>query len=511
MPETNAEGLNIAAVVESSQGESPPPTTGWLNLEADAVTDPGPQYKKMARSPFTITRQLRRPFISGLDCALTLDLDAIKDHIDIFGEAMFKSVWKHSGGTDQSKFIIAAVVDGGGSADSFTVAADGDLADGTLIVTRGLGEEENEGLFRVTTGSTGTSVKVPTATLIAEASPPANATLDVAGYQFAAGDLELDADGNLITTVKDLTTLGLQEHQFVYLPSQDEVDPPYAFDDADYYGFAEIITIAANKLTLRRRGWTVGAADNGGTRTIRLFFTKWIRNVARSHDDENLVSHAFEVTYPGLAAGPVDAYEYLLGYMLDQTTFNMPAEGKVTMQCTFVGTTASDPTTTRESGPSSALDVVTSLAVSTSADITRLSVDNVDETGLMTDFADLKIMLKNNIVGAKAVGHLGNRFTPLGVFEADTEAEVYFTDPEVVTAVHDNRILREAAGMRNDDFGMLLDVPSMGAMQAPKKIEHNKLITISSKMSGFMDSDSQFTAGLSVFAYLPTQAPGLET
>lgn len=511
MAETNSEGINIAATEETSQGVSPPPSTGWLNLEADAIGDPGPAYKKMARSPFTITRQLRRPFISGLDCALTLDLDAIKDHVDFFGEAMFKSNWKHSGGSGQSKFLVTAVTDGGGGVDGFTVAADGDVLTGTLVVTRGFDDPENNGLFRVAVGSTDTSVKVPTGSLVADASPNANATLDVAGFQFSAGDLDLDGDGNFVTVTKDFTTLGLQVGQFGYIPNSAEVDPPYCFANDAYYGFFEVVAIAANKLTVRRRGWTVGAATTETTTTIRMFFTKWIRNVARSHSDENLVSHAFEVTYSDLAAGPADAYEYLLGYMLDQVTFNMPAEGKVSMSCTFVGTTAEDPDTVRATGPSSALNVVTSLAVSTSSDITRLSIDNVDETGLMTDFQDLKIMLKNNISPEKAVGHLGNRFTPLGVFEAQTQAEVFFTDPEIVTCVHDNRILRLAAGMRNDDFGMVIDIPSTGAMKAAKKIEHNKLIAVSSEISGFMDATSGFTAGMSVFAYLPTQAPGLET
>jgi hypothetical protein len=509
--EVNAETVNIAATEETSQGAATPPTTGWLNLEADAIGDPGPSYKSQARMPFTITRQLRRPFLAGMDCVLTLDVDVIKDHLDFFGPAIFKSDWKHSGGTGQSKFLIAAVVDGGVGADSFTVEDDGALPEGTLIVTRGLADEENNGLFRVAAGSTDTSVKVPTDTLVPDASPNANATLDVAGFQFAESDAELDADGNLITTTKDLRTLGLQEHQIVYFASSEEVDPPYCFDNAEYYGFTEILTIEQHKITFRRRQWTVGAADDGDGKTIRLFFTKWVRNVARRHADENLVSHAFEVTYPGLAAGPADAYEKLLGYMLDQATFNFPTEGKVSLQLTFVGKTATPPETDRWTGPSAALNVVTGLAVSTSADIKRVHIDNVDESGLMTDFQDLKITLRNNIQAEKAVGHLGNRFTPLGAFEAQIEAEAYFTDPDVVTAVRDKRIIRAFAGGRNDDFGFMLDVPSTGAMESPKKIEHNRTVTVSSKISGFMDSDSQFTAGLSMFAYLPTRAPGLET
>jgi hypothetical protein len=507
MAESNAEGINIAAVAESAQGADPAPTTGWLNLEADAIGDPGPGYKKMARSPFTITRQLRRPFISGLDCALTLDLDAIKDHIDFFGPSMFKSAWKHSGGSGQSNFIVSAVTDGGGSADGFTVAADGDVLVNTLFVTRGFTNSENNGLFVATTGSTDTSVKVATGTLVAE-TPPANAQLDIAGFQFAAGDLELDVDGNFTTTAKDCATLGLQVGQMVYIPSAAEASvmgsANYAFTNAAYTGFAKVVSVTTNKITVERRGWTVGAATTETTTTIRMFFTKWIRNVARSHSDESMASHTFEVTYSDLAAGPADAYEYLRGYMLDEVTFSMPSEGKVSMQCTFIGMTADDPTSSRATGPSTALNVVSSLAMSTASDITRLSVDNVDESGLMSDFSDLSITLKNNIQPHKAVGHLGNRFTPLGVFEAQTKSKVYFTDEDMVTAVHDNRILRLAAGMRNDDFGMVIDIPSTGAMTSKKSIEHNKLIEIESEIAGFMDATNLYTAAMSVFAYLPT-------
>jgi hypothetical protein len=499
--EVNAEGINIAAAVETTQGQSTPPTTGWLNLEADAIGDPGPQYKKMARSPFTITRQLRRPFIAGLDAALSLDLDAIKDHVDFLGPAIFKSDWKHAGGTGQSFFRPTAV-----TATGYTVASLGALADNTLVIARGFTNAENNGLKVLAGTSTGTEIKC--AGLTIEASPPANATIEVCGFQFAAGDLELSASGHLTATAKNLTQLGLQVGQFCYLPTAAEAlamgSALYGFSNTAYTGFFEVTASAAGQLTIRRRGWTVGAATAEATSTVRLFFTKWIRNVARSHADENIVSHCFEVTYPGLAAGPADAYEYLKGYMLDQVTFNIPSEGKVTMQAAFIGMEATDPSASRETGPSTALNVVTSLAVSTSSDITRLVVDDVDEVGLMSDFQDLKIMLKNNIAGEKAVGHLGNRFTPLGVFEAQVEAEVYFTSPDMVTAVSDNRILRLAAGMRNDDFGMVIDIPSTGAMESPKKIEHNKLITVSSKIAGFMDGTSGYTAGLSMFAYLPT-------
>ena len=504
MPATNAEGLNIAFVEETSPGASPPPTTGWYNQECNVITDPGPDYKKQARNPFTITRQLRRPFVAGLDCTLSLEVDATRDSVRYFGPGMFKSVWKDSGGKGQAVYAVTSV-----DADGFNVAALGDLPDGTLVVSRGSENDENNGVW-VVSGAAPGKIAI-TGALTVEADPPANMIVEVCGFQFGAGDFEIDADGNFTTTVKDLTQLDLNEHQFVVLGSADEVDLPHHFANAEYYGAAEVITIAANKLTTRRRSWEVGLADDGAGKTIRLFFTSWIRDVARSHDDENLVSYAIEATYPGLAEGPADSYEYMLGYMLNDTTLNMAAENKLTMQMTFIGKSAEVPTTERATGPENALDPVTSLAVSTSSDFIRLSVDNIDESGLMSHFEDLKIVIKNNITAEKAIATLGNAFTPLGVFESQWSGRVFLETPEIVTAVKDNRILRLAAGARNDDFGLMLDTPSAASMKSKKIIEHNRTVRIDSETDGFMDSKSKFSMAMSYFAFLPRQAPGLET
>lgn len=500
----NSEGVDLRAVADAVQGAFPPPATGWFGIEANAIGDPGPEYKKDSRRPFSITRQIRRPFVAGLDCALTLEMDVTKDHMDVFAEAMFKAAFKHSGGKGQSLYRPTAV-----TATGYTVPALGDYPANRLFIARGFGTA-NDGIklsvvsadpLEIKTGGTVVQAVYP--------ATPANAQLEFCGIQAnVAADLRIDAQGNLTSQGGvDFTTLGLNVGQLLYFPSQAEAtamgDVNFAFANAAYYGLAEIDAIAAAKITFRRRQWVVGAADAAPAKTVRVFFTKWIRNVARSHADERLVSHTFEVTYPGLAAGPADAYEYLRGYMLDDVVFKIPAEGKISMQLKFVGKTANDPSAARQAGPNIALDPVTGLAISTATQMLRLSIDNVDETGLMTDFQDMNITLKNNIAGEKAIGQLGNAFTPLGEFEGMTSSKAYFADLNVVIAVRDNRILRLLAGGRNSDFGMVLDMPSTGAMKSDKTIEHNKLVTINSEVSGFMDATRKYTAALSMFAYLP--------
>jgi hypothetical protein len=503
MSEVNAETLNVAVAEESTHGTIP--STNWTNIEPNELSGTEATINKQARTPFTITRQLRRSFKAGVDVGLSMELDVTLDHILLFAEAMFKSNLKHSGGTGLAVFRPTAA-----TATGFTVAALGNLADGTLVASFGWPEDENNGVF-VVDGASGTEITVAGG-LTANGAPPSNVLVLVVGFQFAAGDLELDVDGNLTTTAKNLTQLGLNKGQWIYLGGADEIDPPYRFDDADYFGHAKIaLTPAANKLTLARRSWTVGAPDNGGTRTIRLFYTAWIRNVARLHADEKLVSHSFEIAYPGLSAGPAAAYRYKAGCMLNTCAFAMPAEGKMTMQLEFIGKTTTDPSPDRLAGPSSARDVVSELAISTSSDINRLSVEEVDESGLMTDFADISLTVNNNITPADAVGFEGNRFTPLGVFQVDVAANAYFTTEEIATAVSDNRILRLAAGGRNDEFGLLIDVPSTGELAAPESIQHNQLVTVNASIQGFIDRHEAYTAGMSLFGYLPTRAPGLET
>lgn len=499
MGATESEGMNLAVVEETSQGATTPPTTGWLNLEVDSFGDPGAQYKKLGRNPYSRKRQLRRPIVVGADMTFALQFDLIKDHIDVFGEGIFMSSYKHSGGNDQSKYPVSAVTGTG-----YTVAANGDLQDGVMVKAQGFEIDGNNGLKVLAGTSIATEIK--TTGLVAEASPPANAIVEVAGIQGVTADLRLDVDGNLTSQGGfDFTTLGLNVNQFIYLPHQDEVFDVHAFANAEYFGFAQIDVIAAGKLTLKNRDWTVGAADTGTGKTIQVFFTKWVRDVPRKDSDEAKKSYQFEVAYTDLETGPTDAYTYLRGNMINKWVFNFSPENKATVDAEFIGMTASNPTADRVTGPNDAIDPVSGLALGTSTDFTRLRLDNADESALIdgADFVDLKLSLMNNITPEKALNTLGNRFTPLGQFQVDITAEVFFTTPEIVIALRDNRQLALSVAMRNDDFGVLVEVPSMGMMKDPQKIEHNRVVKITTENQGYEDALKGYTAGMSVFAHLP--------
>lgn len=713
-PETTfsaqTEASNLAMVEETLLGSRNPPTTGWYNLDPNSYGNFGATYKKTPRDPITKSMQKRKGMLTDEDSGLAIELDVTKDNIDRFGQSIFRSVWKHSGSTGMSLFTINAV-----TATGYTVDGLGALLQRTLVVARGCDRDENVGLKLVGAGSTNTEIKTPG--LVVEASPPDNAVVEVAGFRGASGDIELDTDGNLISTVFDFSAQNLREFQWIYIGGED-TDNRFATDE--FYGAARIAVdgIATHKLTLDRRSWevesyasldllsvasnfdtvlqavTIGTTGNsvtvsavadgtpavkasrdmdagggtphwdtvirakvagtagnsitielvagaptaagvltevgqhvkiqfkatvtastvadietliagstlievatpgtpgdaldatdvlasvaltGGTdatapsvvevgsavtlhftpgtttveemeavitsdatiieiarpgtpanillltaddfgatnltggatgdddgagKEIDIYYSRWIRNVAMDHADYRKPSICFEATLPDIYDGS-DGYEYMLGNMCDEWTWNIPQTSKATVNCTFIGTRSLKLTSTRRTGPADALDPVCQEGVSTMTDVQRLRLSEIDETGISTDFSSAKITAKNNISPEKQVGKRGARIMNQGTHDEMFEADVIFTDPRVINAVRDNTTCTCDFLLRNPDFGVLLDIHSMTLDEGGKKMEKNKSIKVASKGTGFQSDESGSTAGLSVFAYLP--------
>lgn len=245
--QVQTESTNLAVVKETVLGSRTPPTTGWRNLDPHSYGKLGASYATTRRDPISRAQQLRRGMTTDEDSGIAIEADVTKDMIDRFAEGIYRCQPKHAGNTGQSLFEVTAVTSTG-----FTVAADGDLTQRFLIYARGLATTANNGLKMVGAASIGTEIK--TSGLVAEASPPANATVDVVGRRGASGDIEFDTDGNLICTADDFTTWGLTEEQALFFGGTESAN---RFETEEYNGAAFIDTIAAKKLTLKRRSWLV--------------------------------------------------------------------------------------------------------------------------------------------------------------------------------------------------------------------------------------------------------------
>lgn len=473
----------------------------WQTLEPNAITKWGADPKLTPRDPISNLRQRRKGEVTDLDSAVEFEVDATYSAMQDFMPGTFGAIWKGAPIYSSETATAPTAI----SATAITVPTLGiTLAQNTLIRVRGAGVAANNTVFVVGAGSTATSIVITGGTV---ETPPVNCSVEVCGFQFVAGDLKIDASQNLTSTASAFTTanLNLQVGQYIHVGDLTNAVTAFATSVSATnvnYGLARIDAVAAGTLTLSRRGAT-WSADTGAAKTVRVYFGRWIRNVANDHADALEATYQFEGRFKDLGGAGVDYYQYPLGNAVDKVELTLAMANKVTSKYAFVGTTTQPPGTVRASGASTARLPTGTAMLQTTSDIARLRVINTDETGLMTDFKSLKVALTGNAGREKVLGTLGGKYLNWGNFEVDIDAEALFTNFDVQTAILANRTQAIDCSMKNADGGFVLDCPAMmisgGGLSLPK----DESIKISAKMMSFADPVLGYSASLSMFPFLP--------
>jgi hypothetical protein len=486
---TNTITLQVAT--ESSLGTQP--TAGWKTVEPTSVGKFGPSLTKLTRMPISKNRQHRKGALVDLDSTVEFELDLTYDHMKMFVEGLlFAAV---QGATVFSPSAVTAT--------GYTVASGGALADGTLIYARGFANSANNG-FKVLAGtSTGTELKA--AGLVAEASAPTGATVEVCGVRGASADFEINADGNLEATAFNWTTgVGalIQVGQFIWVG--DTAGGANSFATAANRGFARVMAKTATVLTLDKTSTTF-VVDAGAGKSINVLFGQFIRNVAVDHADYLERTYHFELAYENLGSTPgTDKYEYAKGNFANEITFDFQTASKATMKCSFVGTDCDAPTLTRATGAATPTPPIATGMFNTSADFMRLRVTDIDETGVTTDVQSMTLTVRNNVTPENVLGTLGGKYMNAGMLDVEADASVLFTDSAVIDAMRANTACTMEIGMRNDDGGFVFDVPAMTIEGGDKEFPVNQTVKISMKSMAYQHPTLGTSLSISTFPYLPS-------
>lgn len=506
MGQVFTEDTNIASSEEAAGSLGVIPTAAWRQHQPTVITKFGNVIKKIARDIISSNRQREKGEAADADSGVELEFDLTKDSLDRDCVHIFKSVEKFSGGTGAGRFCATLSAPGvillsAVAAGAFTVASLGALQQNTLVYMRGFTNAANNGLQPVAAASTATSIKVTAAVL--EAAPPSNATLEVAGFRGAVGDIGLDVNGNLTSTVADFTTMGLFVGQNIWVGGT--IGGANAFANAAYRGWVQIATIAAHLVTFKRRAWTVGAADPGTGKLIDIYFGSFIRNVGSQHADYLTPSRTVELTLPKLGAAGATEWWYSRGCMLHSYKISVPAGDKITVQAQFIGTITDDPVTVEATGAATAMVPTPGSfnMIVASSDVARLRVENVDETGISTDFKTVDIMINSNISAEKQIGTFGAAKMNVGGFDVDIDAEMILGSDDVIKSVRDNRSCALGFGFRNGDMGGFFDVPTLQVNDAPPDLVRNQSVRIKGKLSGVRDQALNYTLSLSRMPFCP--------
>jgi hypothetical protein len=491
------------------------PTAGWAIVQPNPGGIQGiePKLKTVERDPLSVFATPEKGDNVGLDAEVTIVHDWNKDIADTLGESMFRCAASHFGGTGVSLFRPTAV-----TATGYTVPAAGALANGVLVYARGFSTAANNGLKKLAGASISTEIKTPG--LTAEAAPPANATVDVIGYEASvAADIQVDASGNLTSTVLNFTTLNIPIGSWVILPTATQAlamgSAAYAF--ALYSGRARVTAITATKLTLERQTWTVGGADTAAGKTVRLFFaSRFYRNytldtLGSIPGYKKATLHG-EIAEQGPGTANAATYVELQGMAVDTAELNAPLEDKIVLTTKFRGLNIQDPVllASRPGGagsvagdsPAKAYAPQATSLVDTANDLKLIRL--TDSTGTRVgEINSWKWTVNHEAKARKVQATFGAIDHTYGKFMFSVSMEAYYNDFNVIKALRDNRALAWDAFAQNDQFGFQLDLPNVALRNGPRTFAANEPVMITCDIPAFRNTADNIAGSLCVFGYLP--------
>lgn len=513
MGQVRTNNISLSYGIQSAKDSNP---TEWFQLEPNSINRFGDQVTKVARSPISKNRQRRKGSVTDIDCAVELETDLIGSHLDYFLESFAFS----TAGNNDLLFYLNTAGAGGFVVPSLTAAQAAKLhynvgGDISLVYARGYANSANNGLFALAGAASTSDTAINVSGLTTETAP-AGSSVEIAGIRAEAGDIAVAVSGNVATVTSgnntasnnvDFTALGLTVGQFVHIGGVSGNRLTGAAS-ASSYGYGRIKSLAAGTMTLDKISSTLIAADGtddnaGGTNVVcDILFGRFVRNVASDNSDYLERWNQFEAAWPNLDGGST-SYEYAQNCMADVVSFTLPLTDKATVSLGFIGTTTSEPSTTRRTGASAAKAPAKTNSFNTSADIARLRITETDETGLTTDFDNLTLTIGNNVSGRRVLGTLGAKYLNVGNFDVDIEAKVMFTDPAVVTAIKNNRTVSMDFILKNDDMAMIVDIPSMTLGGGDREFPVNESVLINVAAQAHEDETLGTSMGISLFPVPP--------
>jgi hypothetical protein len=350
-------------------------------------------------------------------------------------------------------------------------------------------------------------------TLVAEASPPAAAKLVQVGFEFTAGDLEVDMTGSLpqlTTTTKDLTDFGLVPGEFIYIGG----DAAATQFDTSGMGFARCRSIATNAIVIDKCQEDM-AADTAAAKTIRIFFGRVLKNETGTNIVRRTYNIERQLGAPDDASPAEIQSEYLIGAVPNELTINVPTADKAMLDLAFVAMDVEQRTGATGVKSGTRISQTEESAFNTSSNVPLINlaiVNNTDEnpTPLFAFAEEMTITINNNVSPDKAIGVLGAFDASYGNFEVTGNLTAYFMDVGSVSAVRDNSDVTLDMHLAKENAGVTLDIPLLALGDGRLDVAQNEAIRIPLTQEAAIGTGAitgyDHTLLMSFYDYLPDAA-----
>lgn len=492
MGAVNTNSISLATIREEILGQLPETGTAEY-LEPNDISGYGVEITTVARNPISMYRMNKKGTITDVSSSVSFTQDTTASLLLQFLEGGIYSTWMRRpfalrGG------VSASTADGG---YVLTEALAGAPVEGSIIFVRGFVNQANNGLKVVGAGSTTTLIVTTDGASLVDEVGGEEASLFAAGFQATAGDIQIDAVGNIISTTMDFTSLGLEVGQGIFIGG---LGDDTKFDTEGNCGLCRVRNVEANRITVDKRPQT-WVADAGAGKTIHMYVGWFIKDVAVNHPLFKEWSFAFEAAYPGIQEDGSDGYEYSTGNVINTMEISLPLSDKSETSITTYGMDTLPITGTRQ--PYEFFRPLFMEAYSTPNDFIRLRVEKADETGLSTLFKECTLTLSNNAGGENVLGKIGPAFTNFGNFDVTVAFTCIFTSLEIPKMIRNNCTCSMDFCIVNNDAGFYFDIPSITLGDGTKDFAVNEKVKISLSSTAFGDPDPGYTLGVTFFPYLP--------
>jgi len=495
--DSNVTGLRYC--VETSLGNA---GSVWYALDPNSYSDFGGNFTKTARTPINNRRSRYKGVLTDLESAGGFNIDMTQSNIqDLFQGFVFDQFEEK--GTQAPSAVTAT---------EYSVADESAFAANDLIFASGFALAANNGLKVVTSVASG---DVLCSGLSIEGSPPAGAKIVRVGHQFASGDCEIDASGDLpiiSTTTKDLTELGLVDGELIFIGGDTAATE---FGTATDNGWCRVRnTDGANSVTLDKASGQM-VTDVGGSKTIQVFFGRTLKNQEGAAITRTTYQLERELGAPDDASPAQIQCEYIVGAVPNEMTMSIDTADKITVDMGFMGINyeTNDAATGLKAGTRPSLG--TGKAFNTSTHVTRIRMgptSDVDEyvDALFAYVTEVRLSINNNLTINKAVGTLGGFEVTAGTFEVGGNITAYFQNTSALEALRANSDVTLDVCVVKDNAGFSFDLPLLSLDDGRLNVELNQAITIP---LGLMAADGEdansnlaHTIVMSFYDYLPDAA-----
>lgn len=503
--DSNITGLRIAE--EDSIGVLPV-TPVWVQQEPNDYSEFGSKITTLVRSPITDGRQRKKGVTTDLEASAGYSSDLTQNNF----QGLLKGVFFANYRTKAERSDIPSVTVQAGD-DTYELTSTTGFYVGSLLMAAKFTNIGNNGLKRVTTVTSNTSVAVAE-TLTAEASPPTDSSLVVVGFQFGTADATIDVAGTLPAlkaTTKDLTQLGLTVGEWVYIGGD---AAGTSFANAVNNGWKRVYSIAAGKIEFDKSVSTM-LADTGTGKTIRIFTGRKLQNEVGA----NIVRRTYQLE---LSLGAPDTAQpsqiqavYMPGGIPNQWSLSIGTATKITTDISFLCQDAvtRDGVTGLKSGTRPVLEDAD--AFNTSSDFKRIkmglvSTSNAAVSPFFAYITDLSLSVSNNLKPAKAAGVLGSFDISAGTFAVSGSLTAYFTDITAINAIRANADITLDAIVVKNNAGFVIDIPllSLGGGNLDIKLDEAvKLpLTMDAATAAKINPSLDYSMALMFYDYLPDVA-----